>query len=87
MANVIYWMWPRQTSGIVSSVAGAEISRIRRITPLQEPLTAMFSLMVSCPITFVGRITKSCLANFAHPQLCFWRQAANKLNLDGANHR
>jgi hypothetical protein len=54
MANVIYWMWPRQTSRIVSSVAGAEIFRIRRITPLQEPLTAMFSLMVSCPITFVG---------------------------------
>jgi hypothetical protein len=49
-------MWPRQTSGMVSCVARASIARTRRITPLQGHFTAIFLLMVSCPITFVGPV-------------------------------
>jgi hypothetical protein len=37
---------------MVSCAARAEIARTRRITP-QGPFTAIFLLMVSCPITFV----------------------------------
>jgi hypothetical protein len=51
MACIIFWMWPRQTSGMVSCAARVEIARTRKITLLQGPFTAIFLLMVSCPIT------------------------------------
>jgi hypothetical protein len=53
MASIIFWMWSRQTSGMVSYATRASIARTRRITPLQEPFTPIFLLMVLCPITFV----------------------------------
>jgi hypothetical protein len=51
-----FLMWLRQTSGMVSYAAQASIARTRRITPLQGPFTAIFLLMVSCPITFFGPV-------------------------------
>jgi hypothetical protein len=51
-------MWLRQTSGMVSCAARADIARIRRITPLQGLFTAIFLLMVSYPIIFVGQVTE-----------------------------
>jgi len=54
MACIIFWIWLRQTSKMVSCAAHAEIARIRRIAPLQKLFTAIFSLMVSYLITFVG---------------------------------
>jgi hypothetical protein len=56
MASIILWMWPRQTNRMVSCAARASIARTRRITPLQGPFTAIFLLMVSCPITFFGPV-------------------------------
>jgi hypothetical protein len=56
MASIIFWMWLRQTSGMISCAARASIARTRRITPLQGPFVVIFLLMVSCPITFVGSI-------------------------------
>jgi hypothetical protein len=51
-------MWPRQTRGMVSYAARANIARIRRITSLQGPFITIFFPMVSCPITFVGQVTE-----------------------------
>jgi hypothetical protein len=56
MASIIIWMWPRQTNGMVSCATRASIARTRRITPLQGSFTAIFLLIVSCPITFVGPV-------------------------------
>jgi hypothetical protein len=58
MAGIIFWMWPRKTSGMVLCAARAEIARTRRITPLQGSFIAIFLLMVSCPIIFVGPVMK-----------------------------
>jgi hypothetical protein len=58
MASIIFWMWLRQTRGMVSCAARASITRTRRITPLQGPFTAIFLLMVSCPIIFVGPVSE-----------------------------
>jgi hypothetical protein len=41
---------------MVSCAARAEIARIRRITSLQGSVIAIFLLMVSCPITFIGPV-------------------------------
>jgi hypothetical protein len=43
---------------MVSCAARAEIARTRRIMPLQGPFTAIFLLIVSCPITFAGPVTE-----------------------------
>jgi hypothetical protein len=56
MAYIIFCMWPRKTSGMVSCAACAEIAR--RIAPLQGSFTAIFFLVVSCPIIFVGQVTE-----------------------------
>jgi hypothetical protein len=58
MAYITFWVWLRQTRKMVSCAARAEITRIRRITPLQGPFAAIFLLMVSYPITFVGLVTE-----------------------------
>jgi hypothetical protein len=58
IACIIFWMWPRKTSGMVSCAAHAVIARTRRITPLQEPFTAIFLPMVSYPITFVEQVVQ-----------------------------
>jgi hypothetical protein len=39
---------------MVSCAARAEIARTIRITPLQGPFTAIYLLIVSYPIIFVG---------------------------------
>jgi len=39
---------------MVSCAARAYSARIINITPLEEPFTVTFSLMVSCPNTSVG---------------------------------
>jgi hypothetical protein len=56
MASIIFWMWPRQSNGMVSCAACASIARTRKISALQGPFTAIFLLMVSYPITFVGPV-------------------------------
>jgi hypothetical protein len=55
MACIIFWMWSRQTRGMVSYATYADIARTRRITSLEGPFTAIFLPIVSCPITFVGQ--------------------------------
>ena len=54
MACIIFWMWLRQISRMVSCAARAYSARIIKITPLGEPFIVIFSLIVSCPNTSVG---------------------------------
>jgi hypothetical protein len=55
MAYIIFWLWLKQTSGMVSCAARAEIARTRRITPFQGFFTPIFLLIVSCQLHLLDK--------------------------------
>ena len=56
IACIIFWLWSRQTSRMVSCAGRAYITKTRRITPLQKSFTTTFSLMVSYPSIFTNAV-------------------------------